>query len=177
MGEPAKQRHYRNITVYVGDRFGHLTVIERGEGGRSRWICRCDCGSVREYTQSGLVVRQCCGMKCPLYFTVILEKKRGNKTPALVVQVPAYTEPAQPGEACTLCLGIADVTVIGPQGRRTLVCDRCRHPILPVSKPLNGRSGPISADDYRRIPSAVEFVLPGFAGHDERIPDPRGIVR
>lgn len=37
------------ILQIAGLRFGMLTVIRRApsRGGRSRWVCRCDCGTVR----------------------------------------------------------------------------------------------------------------------------------
>ena len=34
----------------IGNRYGHWTVIERAENskdGKTRWLCRCDCGTIR----------------------------------------------------------------------------------------------------------------------------------
>lgn len=38
-----------NSSIHIGDRFGHLTVIDKDNRPRhnASWLCRCDCG---EYT-------------------------------------------------------------------------------------------------------------------------------
>ena len=41
----------------IGEKFGRLTVIERianGKNGQSRWLCRCECGNLKEVQYSNL---------------------------------------------------------------------------------------------------------------------------
>ena len=35
-----------NTTINIGDRFGHLTIINKDTRPlhRASWLCRCDCG-------------------------------------------------------------------------------------------------------------------------------------
>lgn len=45
------------IRDIVGQRFGRLTVIEpmsKGEDGRARWLCKCDCGNYKAVSNSNL---------------------------------------------------------------------------------------------------------------------------
>jgi hypothetical protein len=63
------RRERRLMAVSVGDRFTRLEVISelprRLSSGRPRpwWLCRCDCGAIKEVAQSSLVYRyvQSCG--------------------------------------------------------------------------------------------------------------------
>jgi len=46
-----------NLINLIGQRFGHLTVLERAENNRhnqTRWRCRCECGSEKVVLQSTL---------------------------------------------------------------------------------------------------------------------------
>jgi hypothetical protein len=52
----AGHKHSPLIDI-TGRRFGRLTVLRRGANGRNweaRWICRCDCGAVREIRAKAL---------------------------------------------------------------------------------------------------------------------------
>jgi hypothetical protein len=43
------QKFTMPIKDLVGQKFGHLTVLERlNIPGNSRWLCRCDCGNLHE---------------------------------------------------------------------------------------------------------------------------------
>jgi hypothetical protein len=63
------RRECRLMAVSIGDRFTRLEVISelprRMSSGRPRpwWLCRCDCGAIKEVAQSNLVYRyvQSCG--------------------------------------------------------------------------------------------------------------------
>lgn len=46
-----------NVIDLSGQRFGRLTVIKRvenGNGGRARWLCRCDCGNEKTVLSGNL---------------------------------------------------------------------------------------------------------------------------
>lgn len=45
----------------VGERHGRLVVIEKSQKGRSRWICKCDCGSIKEYATNKFFTYKSCG--------------------------------------------------------------------------------------------------------------------
>lgn len=39
----------RRIIAAIGERYGQLVLVRRvDDGGRQRWLCRCDCGTVKE---------------------------------------------------------------------------------------------------------------------------------
>lgn len=56
----------------IGQRFGHLTVIARAdltnrspsEKGRAYWICRCDCGTIKEISTKHLRTRRTTSCGC-----------------------------------------------------------------------------------------------------------------
>ena len=68
-------RHHAQVEVkqdLTGKKFGRLTVVRRDEDGVkpdgthvARWICQCDCGTIRSFRQSALVNQgtQSCGCK------------------------------------------------------------------------------------------------------------------
>jgi hypothetical protein len=58
----------------VGQRFGKLEVIKRAEGGRSAWICRCDCGKESVVLTGNL--RRKHTTSCGCYQRFILDSKR-----------------------------------------------------------------------------------------------------
>ena len=47
----------------TGQRFGKLVAIKRVEGGSSRWLCQCDCGTEKVIYSTNLVngVTKSCG--------------------------------------------------------------------------------------------------------------------
>lgn len=54
----------KHCSVFIGQRFGKWTVIKKDEvQGKSRWICRCDCGTVRSVNENNLKrgLSKCCG--------------------------------------------------------------------------------------------------------------------
>lgn len=67
----------------TGKRFGSLTVIKRVEnrGNRLYWLCRCDCGNLREISGSNLRLghTKSCGCKRVEYFKETYAKKRKEK--------------------------------------------------------------------------------------------------
>lgn len=51
---------YKNINL-VGERHGRLTVLRKSEKGRSRWICKCDCGNTVELPTYKYLKYKSCG--------------------------------------------------------------------------------------------------------------------
>lgn len=41
----------------IGEKFGHWTVIDKakGSGYGSRWVCKCDCGTIKEVSRKSLI--------------------------------------------------------------------------------------------------------------------------
>lgn len=60
------------VVDLTGSRFGYLIAIERKyprhEGQAFRWICKCDCGMVRDYNYASLTTgkTKSCGLSCPM---------------------------------------------------------------------------------------------------------------
>lgn len=50
--------YYDDLT---GKRHGRLTVLRKSDFGRTRWICKCDCGNVRELTAHRFYEYLSCG--------------------------------------------------------------------------------------------------------------------
>lgn len=59
------------VVDLTGQKFGNLTAIQRcesrEEGQAYRWVCRCDCGTVRDYNYGSLTTGKStsCGRACP----------------------------------------------------------------------------------------------------------------
>lgn len=51
---------YHGVNL-LGQRHGRLTVIKKAEDGRSRWICRCDCGNEKQMLTWQFLEYQSCG--------------------------------------------------------------------------------------------------------------------
>lgn len=77
MAEAHRSKHGQLIDL-TGKRFGKLVVIERAQDrppGRTRWLCRCDCGTERDFPASKLMRnRISCGCA--------RSEKRGGKSTA-----------------------------------------------------------------------------------------------
>lgn len=55
--------HGRPPKYFPGDRFGRLTLTERGKGSNARWLCACDCGNEVSVSRSNVQAgrTQSCG--------------------------------------------------------------------------------------------------------------------
>lgn len=51
---------FKNLDL-VGERHGRLTVLSKSKNGRSRWICKCDCGNVVELPTFRFFEYKSCG--------------------------------------------------------------------------------------------------------------------
>lgn len=67
----------------TGQRYGHLTVVERVEGAtRTMWLCRCDCGTTAAIRADALVgghTRTCGGhsrLEAPTYISAHIRVTR-----------------------------------------------------------------------------------------------------
>lgn len=65
--------HFKDLT---GGRFGRLLVVGRrkSEGGRRRWLCRCDCG--KEHVVSTLHLNSGETKSCGCYFADVVAERR-----------------------------------------------------------------------------------------------------
>ena len=119
--------------LQVGYRHGHLLVIAFTER-KGWWLCRCDCGNEKQFQGCALVIKKCCSSGCPLFHERSRRQPRPSEHHILV-----RLEPSGPSERCLLCDGIPEWTVVKQTsnglwkgGRRTPICERCRHPVLIV---------------------------------------------
>lgn len=68
---------YKDLDL-TGRRFGKLTVQEKSNKGRSRWICKCDCGNTREFVAYRLMDGH--NVSCGCYVSEMKLKHGGHQT-------------------------------------------------------------------------------------------------
>ena len=56
-----KDSHKYDHMDLTGMRHGRLVAIKKADKGRTRWICRCDCGNIKEMRANKFFADQSCG--------------------------------------------------------------------------------------------------------------------
>lgn len=75
----------RPVKMRIGDRFTMLTVVERAADerpGQTRWLCRCDCGTLKVVYASSLRRGSSKSCGCSRIALMSASKRKENKVPA-----------------------------------------------------------------------------------------------
>ena len=104
-----------NVENLIGRRFGRLVVLDRGKNSRNgsvKWVCKCDCGAIKEIHRSALKTGATISCGCwqkdnPSYFKHRLSKTRvygiwcGMKDRCYNPNTPCYERYG--GRGITIC--------------------------------------------------------------------------
>lgn len=112
----------------TGEKFGKWTVLHKGERkyGHDRWVCRCECGTVKEVRCDYLIkgAKSCCECSPTPYERIdMIGRKFGGRT--------VIAEGRKRGKSilwvcrCEVCQEISEVE--GYSLRRGFECNSCSH--------------------------------------------------